>query len=289
LSALGRNQEAEAELRRAVELNQQDYDSQYNLGSVLRIEGKEGEAIAHLKSAVALKSDSQSAHFQLVRAYHATHQDELAGQEQSAVLSAQQSKRVDTQVTVLGEEALHALDQQDLQGAIGLYRQIIALTPNDARARYDLALIYERIRDRKQERTLLEEAQALNSSLALVHSQLGFLDMLDGHRESAESQFRLALKDDPQCVEALGNLGVLLALSGKYDEAQHLLKLSVEDDSAYQKGYLNLGLVYAAKGRYEDGEAALKKAIDLAPSDPVASRALKAIQSQMNTNSTAGR
>jgi protein O-GlcNAc transferase len=233
----------------------------------------------HLKRAVALRSDSREAHFQLARAYRTTHQTALADQEESMLRVEDQAKALDTQIVTLSTQALRALDQQSLPEAIASYRQILTLAPNDVKARYDLAVVYERLQDRKQERRLLEEAEHLNSSFAPVHSQLGFLEMVDGHNENAESQLKLALIDDPQCVEALGNLGVLYAQSSRFDEAAHLLTISVEDNPAYEKGYLNLGLVLAAQGQYNEAQTALKKALAIAPAEPSALQALERIRS----------
>jgi tetratricopeptide (TPR) repeat protein len=249
---LGELSQAEQELKQAVELDGKDYDGQYNLGAVLRQERKEQEAIAHLKAAIGLRPDSGEAHYQLSRAYYDSRQMSLAAEQERVLSVEEQARTTATRITVLGNQALTALDHHDFQTAVNLYKQIIDLSPTNAKARFDLALVYEKLGDRVQEQTLLHEAIAIEPSLACAHSQLGYLAMLDGKTDPAESEFKLALQADPRFVQALGNLGVLYGRMQRLDEATHLLQLATDNDPNYATGYLNLGLISAVRGRYRE-------------------------------------
>jgi tetratricopeptide (TPR) repeat protein len=284
---LGQVRDAEIELGRAVQLSSQDYDGQYNLGAVLQEDHRGQEAIAHLKQAVALRPHSTEAHYQLARAYYATHQTSLAESEEAALREEEQNRDMDTRSTVLGNQALSAIEDQDLQKAAELYREIIVLVPTDAKAHYDLALVYERLNDRTQERNLLNKAAALGPSLAYVHSQLGYIDMLEGKVETAESEFKLALARDPQSVRALGNLGVLYGRTGRVEEATHLLRLATDNDPHYATGYLNLGLLLAAQGNYTEAMQELQKSLAIAPHDTTVNRALEQVRLEITNESGA--
>ncbi len=275
---------AESALEQSLRLDPGSFDAEYGLGSVLRDEGQYGAAIAHLRNAIALRPDAKEAHFQLARAYRAVHDIPLAEQQETILKAEEQDDSQRTQAIVLGNQAMQAFHAQDYQQAILDYRQVLTLLPKDARPRYDLALVYDRMHDRQEERRLLVEAEGLDPSLAGPHSQLGYMDLQDGQTAEAESELNLALRYEPEDVETLGNMAVLKGKLGRSDEAVHLLQLAIENDPQYQKGYLNLGLMYAAQGRYSESVAVLQKELSLNPQDAGASHALELVQLQMKTD-----
>jgi tetratricopeptide (TPR) repeat protein len=278
---LGMLAQSTSELERAVQLNESNFDSQYRLGSVLREEGKYEEAISHLKRALTLKPDSQEAHFQLDRAYHQTNQKELADQENLIFQRLQKTVVDQRRATTFQNDGAQAVKDGDLQKAVAAYKEALQLVPQDAKVRYDLALVFEKLKDRDSERALLLEAVALNPSIADVHNQLGFLDLTTGDARAAEEQFQAALRADPGMTDALGNLGVLYGQQGKLAAAEHLLRLAVESDPAYEKGYMNLGLILAAEGHFDEARTQMQKALALSATDEVALNALRAIEAQL--------
>jgi Flp pilus assembly protein TadD len=283
---LGMLVQSTSELERAVQLNGDDFDSQYKLGSVLREDGKFEQAISHLKRAVSLKPDSQEAHFQLCRAYHQTNQQELADQENFVFQRLLKTVVDQRRATVLENEGVQDVKDGGLQKAVSAYKEALQLVPQDAKVRYDLALVFEKLKDRDSERTLLLQAVALDPSIADVHNQLGFLDLTTGDAAAAEQQFEAALQADPGMADALGNLGVLYGQQGKLAPAEHLLRLAVESDSGYEKGYMNLGLILAAEGRFDEAHTQMQKALALSATDAVALHAMSAIEAQQLANPT---
>jgi len=278
---LGNLEQAKSELERAVQLNENDFDSQYKLGSVLREDGKYEDAILHLKRAVALKPDSQEAHYQLDRAYHQAKQPELAEQENLVFQRLQKAVVDQRRATTLEDEGAQNVKAGDLQKAVSVYKEALELVPQDAKVRYDLALVFEKLKDRDSERALLQQAVTLDPSIADVHNQLGFLDLTSGDAAAAEQQFQAALHVDPGMTDALGNLGVLYGQQGKLAAAEHLLRLAVESDLSYEKGYMNLGLILAAEGHFDEAHAQMKKALALSATDAVALNAMSAIEAQL--------
>jgi tetratricopeptide (TPR) repeat protein len=275
---LGTLEQAESELERAVQLNENEYDSQYKLGNVLREDGKYEEAILHLKRAITLKPDSQEAHYQLARAYHQAKQPELAEQETLIFQRLQKAVVDQRRATVLENDGAQDVKVGDLQKAVSAYKEALHLVPQDAKVLYDLALVFEKLKDRDSERSLLLQAVALNPSIADVHNQLGFLDLSAGDEAAAEQQFQAALRVEPGMPDALGNLGVLYGQQGKLSAAERLLRLAVESDPSYEKGQMNLGLILAAEGRFEEAHAQMKKALALSDTDVVALHAMSAIE-----------
>ena len=183
--------------------------------------------------------------------------------------------------SVLENEGAQEAKTGDLQKAVSSYKEAIQLVPQEAKVRYDLALVFEQLKDRGSERALLLQAAALNPSIADVHNQLGFLDLASGDAAAAEQQFQAALRAEPGMTDALGNLGVLYGQQGKLAPAEHLLRLAVESDPSYEKGYMNLGLILAAEGRFDEAHAQMQKALALSATDAVALHAMRVIEAQL--------
>jgi Tfp pilus assembly protein PilF len=233
-----------------------------------------------LKRAIALRPESQEVHFQLSRAYHQTNQQELANQENELFQRLQRTVVDQRRASVLENEGAQAAKDGDLQKALSSYKEAVELTPQDAKVCYDMALVFERLNDRQSERALLLRAADLDPSLADVHNQLGYLDLLAGDTAAAQQQFQAALRSNPGLADALGNLGVLYGQQGKLAQAEHLLRLAVESDPGYEKGYMNLGLILAAEGRLDEARNQIQKALSLSANDAAALHAMRAIEAQ---------
>jgi tetratricopeptide (TPR) repeat protein len=285
-SGLGNSQAAERELRGAVAADPKQFDAQLQLGEALRHNGKASAAIASLHAATQLQPASKDAHFQLARAYSATGQTALAQQQYAVLKQQEQANAVQTQVTVLDNQAAAALQRHDTDGAAALYAQIEKLDPGNAKVLYDLAMLDLGNGKPAQGRALLKQAQALAPTMPEVNAELGYLDIVAGNGTQAEAELEAALKADPQSSQPLGNLGVLYAKQGKSAAAIRSLQLAVEVDPAYAQGYLNLGLVLAGEGRYVEAASALQQASSLAPGDAAAAKALSMVRQRMRSGAT---
>ena len=157
-SGLGNSQAAERELRGAVTSDPKQSDAQLQLGNALRHNGKAAAAIASLQAATQLKPDSKDAHFQLARAYSATGQTALAQQQYAILKQQEQANAVQTQVTVLDNQAAAALQRHDTTGAAAIYEQIEKLEPGNAEVLYDVAMLDLGNGKSAQGRALLEQA-----------------------------------------------------------------------------------------------------------------------------------
>jgi tetratricopeptide (TPR) repeat protein len=284
-SGLGDGPAAVRELQAAVAADPKQFDGQLQLGEALRHTGDAAGAIAALQAATLLKPESKDAHFQLARACSATGQTAKAEQQYAILKQLEQASAVQTQVTVLDNQAGAALARHDTAGAAAAYGQIEKLEAGNAagtaKVLYDLAMLNLQDSEPAKARARLEQAHTLSTAMPQVNAELGYLDMLAGNLTGAEGELEAALKADPQSSQALGNLGVLDAKIGRPAEAIRNLQLAVEADPAYARGYVNLGLVLAGIGRYAAAESALQKAEALAPGDAVAARALRMVREKI--------
>ena len=262
---LGEHRKAETDLRRALLGAPDDYDVRYNLGFVLAKLARPLEALPHLEKAKQLRPDSTEARFQLATVLKALKQDERARVEFQFV---EQQKRRTAMENVAGTKSNQAnvlLESGDVSQAIALYREVLQEDPKYARGYYNLAVALGRTGQRAEQRKALEQAVALDAKLAVVHNELGLLDLQDRQFAEAEARFKTALALDPQYAEAQSSLGVLYGQQGKAKEAEELLRKATVNNPKYAQGFVNLGLLLAAQGKFALAEKEIISAVILEP------------------------
>jgi Tfp pilus assembly protein PilF len=160
----------------------------------------------------------------------------------------------------------------------------------------------------------LQEAVALDPSVALYRDTLGVLLLDLGRPDLAIEQLRRAVEIDPKLADAhfhLGtayaeaarwdeavasyrkalalptvsvpdfvhqNLGLALYHLKRYAEAERALRFAISLDPQLQAAYYNLGLVFVAENRPEDAKAAFRRARLLGPDSPFGQAALERLR-----------
>jgi superkiller protein 3 len=262
---MGNYADAEKDFSAAAALNPTSAEAHYNLGFVLARLGRPAEARPELEKALQLNPDSSEARFQLASVLRALGQQGQAHEELNVLQQKKAASVKQDVASVSASQANQDLQSGDPQKAVALYRASLANDPNNARTYYDLALALDRLSDYSAERDALNKAEQLDSKLAPVHNQIGFLDLQAGHTQEAETQFNAAISLDPQYAEAQNNLGVLYGQLGKDDEAIKMFRLATENNPKYSQAFANLGLILAGQGRFNEADAALSSAVQLDP------------------------
>jgi tetratricopeptide (TPR) repeat protein len=139
----------------------------------------------------------------------------------------EQTKAADTLAA-----ALQAHQDGRLDDAVELYKEVVALDPDNKFAYYNLALIHQ--------------SRGANSL--------------------AEGEYRGVLAIDPEFVPALFNLAILKTARDEPDEAVDLYERVIEVRPDYAAAHLNLGFLLLATGHRQEGKAELQRAVDLDPS-----------------------
>lgn len=116
--------------------------------------------------------------------------------------------------------------------------------------------------------SLLSDAEANGASDAVLHSQLGYLSQVSGHKDRAILEYRMALEGNPFERSALGNLAVLEASSGEAaDSISHLRKL-IDADPAQTSAGLNLAYIECQVGMKKEAAGILNRLQRWDPDDP---------------------
>jgi len=149
------------------------------------------------------------------------------------------------QLTDRGNAAAQA---GDFEGAAEAFEQAVSLSPDDARARYNLALAQQYL----DEPTL------------------------------AVAGYRRAIDLDPQLIDAYINLGNLYGELGMQEESLETFQQALEVDPENVDLYLNIGDAYRSLNMYQDAIQAYRQAVMFQPDNTAPADNLHDVRERVN-------
>ncbi len=229
---------ARKHLEEAAKLDPNRYSIRFNLGCTLeRLQDNAGAKV-QLQQAIELDPTESESHFELAKVLRKLGETDAA--QQQLLLYQKQVKEKSNRAIAAQKstEAAEALRTGDKLKAAALYREAIAVLPDNAGLLYQLALVLSDLNDTKGERTALEQAVTVDPSFALAQYQLGYLDSRDGDTAGAEQRLRLAIKASPGYVQAWIALAAILAVESRIPDALQAvdtaLKIAPENNEALE-------------------------------------------------------
>ena len=192
LGALGRLDEAAAELAEAQRLNPRDADSYYNLGNVLAKQGRSVAAIAQFEAALRINARHADSHYELA--------------------------------TLLARK-------RELVQAIKHFRTAIQLRPGDARAHYNLAQVYAAQSQWTTAVAHFRNALQYEPDHRRARLQLGKALAEIGDLSAAAAEINIVIEREPASADAHAALAHIYSSQGKkqqalqhYEEALRLMR-----------------------------------------------------------------
>jgi eukaryotic-like serine/threonine-protein kinase len=172
-----------------------------------------------------------------------------------------------------GTGYLQNYDQpENVDSAIGVFRQALALDPNYALAYAGLGSAYwtkyELSKDTQwvnESREACERALSLDRKLAAAHVCLGRLYAGTGSYEQAAEQLERAVEAEPTNDDAYRALARAYERLGKPAEAEKTYQRAIRLRPDYWAGYSWLGAFYFSQARYAEAEEMFQKVVTLAP------------------------
>ena len=158
--------------------------------------------------------------------------------------------------------------------AIEIFKQAIAIDSNYALAYCGLADAYFRLSNvHLPPREVLPKAKEaalkaveIDENLAEAHSSLGLVKVYyDYDWASAESEFRKALRLNPDLVLAHQRFGSYLSFMGRFEEANRHYEAALELDPFSLQINMNLATTFYLRGEYDRAISHLKKTTELEP------------------------
>ena len=247
LAALGKNEEAEKHLRRAVELRPRQTEFHYNLAQFLldrqeasglhpfdpRARRLMEDAISALKQVLELSPGNVEARMSLARSYNNLNFSEMALKEYSTVATGEPNRPwLNFQMGLLHSNL------SDPVKAVAAFRREIDLYPDHARARLELAeILLQQGKLEAAKRHLSRAESGLEPSLKhRVHFLLAKVHRNLGHAEEALTAVRRSLDLCPTFIAPNYLLAQLYRETGQLDLARRTLKrverLRSEDSSS---------------------------------------------------------
>ena len=167
----------------------------------------------------------------------------------------------------LGLRGAAFLAKKDWQGAEAAFRKTIAVAPDLAEPRLNLARLYRRQARWEEARKEYEQVLALHPQDSAAHREIAQLDLREGKQADAITHLLTSLEaqPDPRVALQLATLRLRMGdVTGAHDAAEKATQLSPDLGEAW----LALGIVALAQGDLKGSEVALRKASEQLPDSP---------------------
>jgi tetratricopeptide (TPR) repeat protein len=235
-------------LEQAVALNPNHYNCRYNLGIALANLNDPKGAREQFERALALGAFEAQVRFEYAKVLRTLGETELAAEQLKLYQQEQKAQADRTVARMKMTQADKELAEGDPQKAVGLYRDAVAVLPDNALLSYKLSVALDRVGDTAAERAALEKVVKIDPSMALAHHQLGYLASTSGDFSAAEEQFRAAVQAAPGYADAWISLAATLGMESRYSEAQQAVEraLAIDPHNANAKN-LQKDLANAAR------------------------------------------
>lgn len=214
LQAAGRNDEAVASYRRAVALEPNYAPVYSNLASTLRSAGRVDEAVSTYRHALELKPDFPDAEYNLANALLQEGQTDEAIQRFQVALRA-----LPESADAHNNLGIALAGKGRAEEAAAQFRRALESDPNSVIAHRNLGDLLADAGDHTGALTHLRRAEAIDPNDGRTHYDLGSLLLEGGTLDEAIRELQMAAERLPSSAEARNNLGIALGSNGQFEKA----------------------------------------------------------------------
>ena len=147
-----------------------------------------------------------------------------------------------------------------LQLAEQIYRQILAVEPNNADALHLLGVVGHQTNEHATAVQCIRRAIGLRGAEPAFHNNLGEAYLALQRLPEAIACYRRALELKPDYADARNNLGAALKQHGNLDEAIACYRRALELRPDFAEAHYNLGNAFQARGNLDDAIASYRRA-----------------------------
>jgi Flp pilus assembly protein TadD len=249
-----------AQYRKALETQPDSANIRYNLGNALASHGKLEEAIAQYRTALkAAPNDGKVVNNLGISLGKNGQLDE------AITLYRQFLKVAPDNAKALNNLGVALLTKGDLDGAMAQYRKALEVAPDNAEALRNLGSALQAKGDWEAAIEQYHKALKIAPDNAEAIYNLGSAMERKGENEGAIEQYRKALEIKPDYVEARNSLGAALYAKGDREAAIEQYRKALETQPDYAEARNNLGVALYAKGDLEAAIMHYRKALELKP------------------------
>ena len=248
LRSLGRYDEAVGAFDKAIKLNPRDIRAWNNRGSLLKDLGRHERAIPDFDRAIALDSAYFAAYYNKAGSLAAMRRLQPALAAYDALLKL----KPDFVEGWLGRGLVLA-EQGRLPEALQDFDKAIALNPAFAEGHFDRGNVLLQLGQAEEALTSYDKALALQPNHADAHYNRG--NALGGLRRfnDAASNYEKAIALDPRHAQALNNLGNTLVELNRLDESLVRFDQAIALRAGYADAHYNRSVPLLLTGRFDEG------------------------------------
>ncbi len=152
-----------------------------------------------------------------------------------------------------------------LQAAEQIYRQILAVQPNQPDALHLLGVVASQTGRHEVAVDYIGRAVQLQGNVAFYHNNLGEAYRALRRIPEAVACYRRALDLKPDYAEAHNNLGITWKEQGKLDDAIACYRRALDLKPDYAQAHSNLGIALKDQGKLDEALACCRRALELQP------------------------
>jgi tetratricopeptide (TPR) repeat protein len=258
-----RNAEALGYLERAVAVDPFNPAYLVGVGEVLHRLGRLNEAQTNLERALGLDRNFVAAHYNLARVCRDSRD------VPRAVAALRETLRLLPDLAEGYEMLAGLLREQgDPAAALECLRAHVARRPDSAEAHNSLGNLLCELGRFDEAADVLRTAVGLRSDAAILHYNLANTLRAQGKRDEAAACYREAVRLAPGLVPALNNLGTLLHEMGDLPAAGQTLAEAARQAPESAEVQHNFGVVLRNVGEFQPAKAAFERAVKLNPNRP---------------------
>ena len=156
----------------------------------------------------------------------------------------------------VAQQLRHAVNlhrRGDAEAALRIYRQVLALEPDNAVAQHFLGMIHYQRGELVEALPLLESAVALRNDEPEFHNNLGLALAAADREADAIAEYRSALELKPSHALAWSNLGLALQACNEIPAAIAAFRRALALDPQLAQARWNLSLALLLDGAFEEG------------------------------------
>tara|TARA_Y100001968_G_scaffold3281_1_gene2757 strand:+ start:1260 stop:3191 length:1932 start_codon:yes stop_codon:yes gene_type:complete len=165
------------------------------------------------------------------------------------------------------KQAFDLHSQGNISEAIKYYQYFINQGFKDHRIFSNYGSIQKELGHLRDAESNYREAIKINPNYAIAHFNLSSILNDLGKSQQAEVSIRKAIELKPDFHEAHSSLGIILRYLGRFQEAEKFFHKAIELKPDFQEAHFNLGIILRFLGRLQEAEKFFQKAIELKPGD----------------------